>query len=153
MRDSNTAFRTLKTSSAVAAFLTIWMLCAARNSWAWSFLIGATLSLLSMLSLSVLIPMLFHPGASRHAKALLLITLFMKMPLYCVGLFLLMIVPNASGLSAVFGIALVPFVITARAVGSLISENLPRTETSAADARVKERPRAAPAAQPVGEGG
>ncbi len=131
--------RALKTSVWVAACTTLYLFCAARYGLAWGFLIGALLSLFSLFSLTVAVPMLCRPGASRFAQGMLSLTLLMKLPLYMVGLCLITHLGRTAPMGAGLGIALVPMVITLKALGSLIKLPAPapaaETETPA-DAEV-----------------
>src|SRR5436853_32270 len=93
----------LKAGIQFAILATILLFCGGRRDWGWGFVIGGFLSLLSLFSLTVLVPMLFRPG-TNCAKGILTLTLFMKLPLY---LFLLSFVSQQHGvepIAAVLGI-------------------------------------------------
>jgi len=126
------ALRALKTSTWVTVFTTLWLFATAHSAWAWGFLIGALLSLFSLFSLTVLVPMLFRPGAPRHIQGLLSLTLFMKLPLYLGGLYLATSVHSIAPMGAGLGVTLVPMVITLKAIGGLIMELKPATRRAKA---------------------
>ncbi|HZO88088.1 MAG TPA: hypothetical protein VFB38_07075 [Chthonomonadaceae bacterium] len=156
--EGNLIVRALKTSAWVTLLTTLALLGAGKNDWAWGFLTGAVLSLFSLFSLTVVVPMLLRPGASRAAQALLGLTLFMKLPIYMIGLYLIANVPAIKAAGAGFGIALLPVVITLKAIGSALAEAFPAQPKQApSEAEVSPQQTARPArrlsAKPVHERG
>jgi hypothetical protein len=113
----------------------------APRGWAWGFLVGAVMSLFSALSLIVIVPLLFRPGANEHTKGLLSATLFMKIPLYMVGLYIGTNVKGVEPMAMMCGILLVPTVITLRAIHHAMQD--------AAQHRSRQPRRQKPAAQAV----
>lgn len=120
----------LKTSAYALALLTIVLFYAKLSTWALGFLIGGALSLFSMFSLTVIVPFLFQPGVGGRAKGLLSLTLFMKLPLYGAGLYVVSrgewVDPRGAGI----GIVLVPAVLTGYAIRQAFADA--RAETEAA---------------------
>lgn len=115
--EEKAAVRALKTSAWVAVFTTLLLIRAAHTDWAWGFSIGAFVSLFSLVSLTIVIPMLFQPGASSHVRGLLGLTLFMKLPVYAGCLYLATSVRGVAPMAVGIGLALSPIVITARTIG------------------------------------
>jgi hypothetical protein len=96
-------------------------LCALHHkAWAICYATGAILSLFSLFSLTVLVPMLFRPGSRSSVKAALCLTLFMKIPIYMVALYLMTQLAASGAAAAVVGIVLAPMVITIRAVVGMV---------------------------------
>ena len=120
MQDQNVTVRTLKLSAVLALCVTLCLFSGRHTELAWGFAVGALLSLISVFSLVVVIPQLLQPDGPRHAQALLAVTLFMKLPLYMVGLYILAGTPGVSPVAGAFGIALAPAVITAQAFRSIM---------------------------------
>jgi hypothetical protein len=134
MQEDKTVVRSLKSAAWFAVALDLTIFNYRQPMWGWGFLIGALLSLFSLVSLIVVVPILIRPGASPHVKGLLAMTLFMKLPLYAVALSLSNprhgIEPMAVGL----GIALVPLVLTFRTAAALLMEEA-RVQRKAAAAK------------------
>lgn len=123
--------RTL-TVSTLIAFASVLLLCVVgRTNWAWGFLIGALLSVFSFATLAMAVPFLMWPGAPSHMSALLQVTLIMKLPIYCVGLYLACNLPGVTPAASVFGICLVPGVITLRTLSGMVKAAI-RAKQSAA---------------------
>ncbi len=122
MQEDKTVVRSLKSAAWFAAVLDLLFFCSGKSMWGGGFLIGALISLFSLGSLIVIIPILIRPNASPHVKGLLSMTLFLKLPIYAVALSLSTprhgIEPMAVGL----GIALVPLVLTFRTAAALLIE-------------------------------
>ena len=122
MQEDKTVVRALKSAAWFAGALDLMLFCSGKTQWGWGFLIGSLISLFSLGSLIVFIPILIRPKASPHVKGLLSMTLFLKLPLYAVALSLSTprhgIEPMAVGL----GIALVPLVLTFRTAAALLIE-------------------------------
>lgn len=89
--------------------------------WGKGFLIGSLLSILSMSSLMFLVPFLFIPG-NRAAKGLLSATLFMKLPIYGVLVYLAVLVAKTGWFALVLGITVVPAVLTGCAIRGAFRE-------------------------------
>src|SRR5689334_15564827 len=115
--------RTFFHSLALAVLTAVIVAIGGHRTWAAGFAIGAALSLFSLVSLKFCVPMLFYPGASRRAVALLHVTLLMKLPIYCVGLYLASRLGNSGSFAAFIGCTLVPCVITVEAVGKALVES------------------------------
>ena len=115
--------RTLKTGSWLAALIVLTLAWTGHRAAAWGFGLGALLSLFSLLSLTVIVPTLFHPNASRHVKQVLSITLYMKLPVYCMALYLIARLPGLGPALSVAGIALSPAVITLKTLGGMIARS------------------------------
>lgn len=117
---------TLKTSAKVGLIATA-LLFFTGAGWGLGFLIGGLLSLLSLYSLVVIVPILFRPGAPAYAKGLLSLTLFMKLPFYMMALYLATHLLKTQPMALGLGVLLVPLVITLRAVGQAFLESEPIT--------------------------
>jgi len=122
MQEDKTVVRSLKSAAWFAVALDLTLFSSRQTMWGWGFLVGASLSLFSLVSLIVIVPILIRPHASPHVKGLLAMTLFLKLPLYAIALSLSNphhgIEPMAVGL----GIALVPLVLTFRTAAALVME-------------------------------
>ncbi len=77
------------------------------------------LSLFSMISLMLAVPFLTWSGAPRHMSLLMIVTLFMKLPIFCMGLYLATHLPGVSAMACCAGICLTPIAITMKAIGNL----------------------------------
>jgi hypothetical protein len=119
MQDQNKTIRTLRIGAACGIGIILCLFADGKSSLAWGFAIGALLSLFSVFSLVVAIPQLLRPDAPRHAQALLALTLFMKLPAYMAALYILTNTRGVSPVAGVFGITLVPAVLTAQAIGTM----------------------------------
>jgi hypothetical protein len=132
MQEDKTIVRSLKSAAWFAAALDLTFFCSGQTSWGWGFLIGALVSLFSLVSLLVLVPILFRPHASPHVKGLLTMTLFLKLPFYGIALSLANprhgVEPMATGL----GTALIPLVLTFRTAGILLMEQAREQRKAAA---------------------
>jgi hypothetical protein len=138
--------RSLKASIWVLLITTTVLFRAGHGDWAKGFLVGALCSLFSIFSLMVIVPMLFRPGASPHVKGLLCMTLFMKLPLYALALYLVTSVSGFEPMGAGFGMALVPAVITLKTIGGRLTEGV-RVRRLSARRVPAQHP--APTAQPI----
>ena len=112
--------RTLTVSTFISLGAVLLLCIAGHTNWAWGFLIGALLSLFSFATLAMAVPFLMWPGAPSHMSALLQVTLIMKLPIYCVGLYLACNLPGVTPAASVFGICLVPGVITLRTLSGMV---------------------------------
>ncbi|MCS6775291.1 MAG: hypothetical protein RMJ43_04730 [Chloroherpetonaceae bacterium] len=110
--------------------ITLLLFYARLSTWALGFFIGGTLSLLSLFSLTVIVPFLFQPGVGHTARHLLTLTLFMKLPIYSIGLYAASrgdwCDPRGTGI----GIVLAPAVITGYAIRQAFADA--RAEAEAA---------------------
>ena len=122
MQEDKTIVRSLKCAACLAAVLDLTLFCSRQTMWAWGFLIGALVSLFSLASLIVLVPILFRPHASPHVKGLLLMTLFLKLPFYGIALSLATPRHGVEPMAAGLGIALIPLVLTFRTAAALLLE-------------------------------
>ena len=122
LHDYSDRLRVVKTSFLAGIFVTLLLLAADHHRWAWGFVIGAILSLFSLITLTIAVPFLTWPGAPRHMSALIIITLFMKMPIFCVGLYLATRLPGVSAFACCLGIGLAPAVITLKAAGHVLND-------------------------------
>src|SRR5262249_54568850 len=113
--------RSLKSSFWVLLITISVLFWSGHGDWAKGFLVGALCSLFSIFSLMVIVPMLFRPGASPHVKGLLSMTLFMKLPLYALALYLVTSVSGFEPMGAGIGMALVPAVITLITIGGRLT--------------------------------
>jgi|GEM_PF-7123410 len=105
----------IKYGACLAAIGTVLFFTIGQTDWAKGFLIGSLLSIFSMSSLMFLVPFLFVPG-NRVAKGLLGATLFMKLPIYGILVYLAVLVAKTGWFALVLGIALVPAVLTGCAI-------------------------------------
>ena len=125
MQDLNLAVRALKTGTWTLALTTFALFETSRTTWGAGFLLGGAMSLFSLLSLAVVIPMLFQPGMPRYMTALLGVTLLMKLPLYCGALYLAATCRFISPAAAFAGLLIVPTVITLKTIGGVIARPAP----------------------------
>lgn len=70
------------------------------------------------------VPFLLWPGAPAHMVALLQVTLVMKLPIFCVGLYLTCNLRGVAPGASVFGICLVPGAITLRTLYGMVAESV-----------------------------
>lgn len=126
--------RTLKTSAWTAIVAAVLFFLASHREWAAGFTVGAALSLFSLFSLVVLVPILFRPGAGRFAKGLLSLTLFCKLPFYMGALYFGTTLPGAQPAAMALGIALVPFVITMKTIGKALFDTEAAPDRTPAEA-------------------
>jgi hypothetical protein len=108
--------RSLISGAWATALLTGVLFFAGRPTWAVGFLIGSLLSLFSMISLTVIVPILFRPGAGAGTKGVLGLTLFMKLPIFGAVLYLVANGKFAEPMAVGAGIALIPAVLTGFAI-------------------------------------
>lgn len=116
--------RSIQATGLLTITTTLLLLAAHQNAYAWGFLIGALLSLLSLISLTVIVPFLFQPNAPRYMSALLLLTLFMKLPMFVVGLYLMTHLRGVAPAAGAIGIGLGPVVIGLKTAGSALLESM-----------------------------
>ena len=151
-QEDTLCLRSVKTSALLTIFATLLLLVAHQSAWAWGFLIGALLSLLSLVSLTVIIPFLFRPNAPRHMSALLGMTLMMKLPLFMAGLYLMTHLRGVAPAAGVMGIVLGPLVIGLKTIGGMLMEGLRNARPALVDAPLEEAVttpvHAAPTARP-----
>lgn len=124
MQEDKTVVRSLKSAAYLAAGLDLAFFCSGRATWGWGFLIGACVSLFSLTSLVVIVPMLIRPGASPHVKGLLAMTLFLKLPFYAIALGLANPRHGVEPMAVGLGVALVPLVLTFRTAAALLMEGV-----------------------------
>ncbi|MCW3055799.1 MAG: hypothetical protein JWN14_4969 [Chthonomonadales bacterium] len=120
MQEDKTVVRSLKSAACFAAALDLMLFCGGQTMWGWGFLIGALVSLFSLGSLVVIVPILIRPHASPHVKGLLAMTLFLKLPFYGIALGLANPHHGVEPMGVGLGIALVPLVLTFRTAGALL---------------------------------
>ncbi len=125
--------RSIQAASLLTIATTLLLFAAHQNAYACGFLIGALLSLLSLISLTVIVPFLFQPNAPRYMSALLLLTLFMKLPLFVVGLYLMTHLRGVAPAAGAIGIGLGPVVIGLKTAGSALLEGLRSALPAVAD--------------------
>jgi hypothetical protein len=114
--DETMALRALQSCIPVAGVVIIALCTLHHRPWALCYATGASLSLFSLCSLTVFVPMLLRPGAPGSVKAILCLTLFMKLPVYMRSLYMMTRLAASGAAASVVGIALAPMVITFRAV-------------------------------------
>jgi hypothetical protein len=125
--DDKMALRSLRDCIPVAAVIT-YALCAIHHKpWALCYATGALLSLFSLFSLTIVVPMLVRPGANPAVKWLLGLTLFMKLPIYMFALYMMTLIAASGAVAAVFGIALAPMVITFKAIVGMVRKPAQKT--------------------------
>ena len=126
--------RALKASILTAIVTTLLFFGTHHNSWGWGFLVGAFCSLFSMITLTVVVPMLFRPGANPRVKGILSLTLFMKLPIWSFSLYLMTNVKGVEPMAGGLGVALGPGIITVFALRNVYREwaegRLPQTTNS-----------------------
>lgn len=122
MQDENLSRRALNTSLWTAAVVVIYCFAAGRTDWGWGYVLGAALSLFSMATLTIGVPILFRPGSASHTHAMCAAMLLMKLPLFMAGLYAMTHLSAISLLAATLGIGLVPIVLTCKAIGAAITE-------------------------------
>ncbi len=132
MQEDKTVVRSLKSAAWFAAALNLLFFCSGQKMWAWGFLIGSLVSLFSLVSLIVIVPILFRPHASPHVKGLLLMTLFLKLPFYGVALSLASPRHGVEPMAAGLGISLVPLILTFRTAAALLWEEAREQRKNAA---------------------
>ena len=132
MQEDKTVVRSLKSAAWFSAALDLTFFCSGQTMWAWGFLIGALISLFSLGSLIVLVPILFRPHASPHVKGLLLMTLFLKLPFYAIALSLANPRHGVEPMAVGLGIALIPLVLTFRTAAVLLIEGAREQRQTAA---------------------
>lgn len=150
--------RTLTISAWMTVIGTLLLYGAGQSAWAWGYLIGALLSMFCTFSLMVLIPILFRPGGSRNAQGMSFLILYIKLPVYMLALYLVTNVKGISAGASVYGICIVPFVLTMKALGAVLKERLQAsgrfawTERRAEAKRRETKGAVAPQRQPAREG-
>lgn len=122
MQEEPLTSKSLKSSFWVMLVATICLHGVGKSSWGWGFLIGSAISLFSLLSLQILIPMLVNADAPRNASTRIGLVLWMKLPVYGGGLYLGTHLAGVSPAAMAIGIGLAPAVITSRAVCSLFAK-------------------------------
>lgn len=124
MQEDKTVVRALKSAACVATVLDLTFFCSGQSKWGWGFLIGALVSLFSLFSLIVIVPILIRPKASPHVKGLLSLTLFLKLPFYAIALSLANPRHGVEPMAVGLGIALVPLILTFRTAAVLLMEGV-----------------------------
>lgn len=122
-RERSICIRSVVTSVVLGTLVFLACYFGHHHNWAWGFLIGGFLSLFSMVTLMLAVPFLTWSGAPRHMSGLLVVTLYMKIPIFCMGLYLMSRLPNVSPIACFIGICLTPAVITMKAVGNVITDS------------------------------
>ena len=112
--------RVIKTSFFVGALLTFLFFATNHLYAGWGFLIGALLSLFSFVTIAFAVPFLLRPKAPRTMSTLSALVLMMKMPIYCVALYLATHLPWPSAFTCASGICLTPAVITLKTLGAYL---------------------------------
>lgn len=110
--------RFIKTSFLLGALLTFLFLATNHLYAGLGFLIGALLSLFSFVTISLAVPFLLRPKAPRTMSTLLALVLMLKLPIYCVALYLATHLPWPSAFTCALGICLTPAVITLKTLGA-----------------------------------
>lgn len=131
-QDSAICIRSVKTSFVLGFAVLLLCLASHHYNWAWGFLIGGCLSLFSLVTLMLSVPFLTWSGAPRHMSALLVVALLMKLPIFCLALYMATRLPGVSAFACFFGICLAPAVITLKAVNTLLIDMLPVHEPKTA---------------------
>jgi hypothetical protein len=155
MQEDKIVVRSLKSGAWMAAFTTLLFFYAGHRDWGLGFLIGALVSLFSLFSLFVIVPILFQPGASPQVKGLLTMTLFMKLPLYCIGLSMANPAHGVEPMATGLGTCLVPLVLMCKGVMIVVLESVREQracEQAAAKVRTLKAVRPAPEARSAPRG-
>lgn len=132
-QDRTICLRSVKTSLWLGLLVIVLCCGSHHTNWGWGFLIGALLSLFSMISLMLAVPFLTWSGAPRHMSLLMMVTLFMKLPIFCLGLYLATHLPGVSAIACCAGICLTPIAITLKAIGNLRNDYFPARQPSPAE--------------------
>lgn len=123
-QDTNTVSSSLTYGLVLSVVTAVILARTGHVGWAWGFSVGAALSLISLFSLGILLPMLMMPQAPRASQFLLSLVLFMKLPLYAAALYWITRMPGVDARSAFPGILMAPLAITGSAVGSLVRQGI-----------------------------
>ena len=115
-KHDNQTLRTFFHSLAIATAVTAAMVASGHSVWAQGFVIGAAVSLFSLLTLKLSIPALFHKGSTSRSTAMLQLLLILKVPIYGVGLYFAARLGSAGTFAAFTGCTLVPCVISVAAI-------------------------------------
>lgn len=118
--DEKAAVRALIWSIPIGTATTLALNALHHRDWAVCYGIGAALSVFSLCSLTIFVPMLIQPGARPAIKGVLAVTLYMKLPIFCGALYYMTCVAASGAGASVFGIALAPMVITGRAILGMV---------------------------------
>jgi len=121
--DEKMAVRCLMWCVPVAASVTWSLGSLHRKDFALCYLVGALVSLFSFCSLTIIIPILFRPGAKSWVKGVLALTLFLKVPIFMLALYYMTRFAASGAAASVFGIALAPMVITLRTLVGMAHES------------------------------
>jgi hypothetical protein len=92
--------------------------------------------------------MLFRPGARPYVKGVLLVTLFMKLPIYMVALYFMTRLAASGAAGSVIGIALAPMVITVKAIVNMVYHPAVKASRPEPVAQQKPQEKAAPRRAP-----
>ena len=113
--------------------------------WAIGMAAGSAISLFSLLSVGILIPIVMMPNAPGASQFLLGLVLFLKLPIYAILLWAVSLIPGVDMRSTVPGVILAPTLVGAHAVLQVLWEPI---RESAHRRRVKRggRVNAAPSA-------
>ncbi len=114
--------RTLKSAVVAAGSVSLLLFYGSPRTWAWGFLMGALLSLFSVMTLAAIVPILIRPHASPYVKGLLMLTLLLKLPLYVLVLSLANTRHGVEPMAVGGGLVLVPMVLTLRTLATLLLE-------------------------------
>lgn len=117
MDDVSLPGRVLRTGLGVAVWFVLLFLIGGRSDIALGLATGCGLSLGSFWSLAWLVPRLLVPGKRR--TWLLGFVFLLKLPVYGLVLYYALATPAVNGMAVFAGVALVPAVITLKAIGRL----------------------------------
>jgi len=111
----------LRTSFVLAVGTTFLLSGTVHRDVMTGFGIGSVLSILSLCSLMLLVPMLLRPRPSRSTQTLSVLMLVGKLPAYGFGVWIAVGPLKGSPLALGAGIALVPAVITLQTLGAILN--------------------------------
>ncbi len=116
--------RALRTSIVLTVITSLLLSGTPHKDVLTGFGIGAALSIFSLLSLILLVPMQLRPRTTQGARIIGILMLAAKLPVYGFGVWLAVGTLKGSPIALVMGIALVPAVITLQTLGALINPNV-----------------------------
>ena len=121
MTDDRLPQRTLKTTFWLSAFFALVFALRGELPVSFGLAIGSALGLLSLWSLTIVIPRLFQAG-NPAAKFWLGILSVSKLPIYAVTLNFAVTSPDVSPFAVFVGVAFIPLVLVLKVVGYQILE-------------------------------
>ncbi|MGC8666620.1 MAG: hypothetical protein ACP5VE_00695 [Chthonomonadales bacterium] len=121
MPDEQLPIRVLKTSAWVACLGALLLLDRGLAAWALGWAIGCGLSMLSLASLTYLVPRLVWPARPR-VKLLLGVVVLVKLPVLAVVLNYAMASPHVAPLGVFVGAGLTPAIIVLKVLGYQLSQ-------------------------------